>query len=89
MPLATVERLEDADIVVVAMIDGERVTQGLRMPLAGTPCETVRERLFVYYRDTSPLIGYYYAKGILHTVDGMGPIDEVTAAVARVIDALR
>lgn len=51
--------------------------------------ETVRERLFVYYRDTSPLIGYYYAKGILHTVDGMGPIDEVTAAVARVIDALR
>ena len=55
----------------------------------GHGAETVRERLFVYYRDTSPLIGYYYAKGILHTVDGMGPIDEVTAAVARVIDALR
>jgi adenylate kinase len=48
--------------------------------------ETVRERLFVYYRDTSPLIGYYYAKGILHTVDGMAPIEEVTAAIAAVLD---
>lgn len=44
--------------------------------------ETVRERLFVYYRDTSPLIGYYYAKGSLRTVDGMAPIEEVTAAIA-------
>ena len=49
--------------------------------------ETVRERLFVYYRDTSPLVGYYYAKGILKTVDGMAPIDEVTAAIAGIIDA--
>ena len=30
-----------------------------------------------YYRETSPLIGYYFAKGKLHTVDGMAPIDEV------------
>jgi adenylate kinase len=49
--------------------------------------ETVRERLLVYYRDTSPLIGYYYAKEILHTVDGMAPIEEVTAAIAGIIDA--
>ena len=48
---------------------------------------TVRERLFVYYRDTSPLIGYYYAKETLHTVDGMAPIAEVTAAIAGIIDA--
>jgi adenylate kinase len=49
--------------------------------------ETVRERLLVYYRETSPLIGYYYAKGILKTVDGMAPIDQVTAAIAGIIDA--
>jgi adenylate kinase len=49
--------------------------------------ETVRERLLVYYRDTSPLIGYYYAKGNLRTVDGMAPIEEVTAAIAGIIDA--
>jgi adenylate kinase len=49
--------------------------------------ETVRDRLLVYYRETSPLIGYYYCKGNLHSVDGMAPIDEVTAAVGKVLDA--
>jgi adenylate kinase len=51
--------------------------------------DTVRERLLVYYRDTSPLIGYYFAKGNLHTVDGMGPIEDVAGAIARIIDAVR
>jgi adenylate kinase len=49
--------------------------------------DTVRERLFVYYRDTSPLIGYYYAKGNLRTVDGMAPIEQVSAAIAGIVDA--
>ena len=33
--------------------------------------ETVRDRLMVYYRETSPLIGYYYCKGNLESVNGM------------------
>ena len=41
----------------------------------------------VYYRETSPLIGYYYCKGNLRTVDGMAPIEEVSAAINRVLDA--
>ncbi len=51
--------------------------------------DTVRERLLVYYRDTSPLIGYYYAKGNLRSVDGMAPIEEVTDAIAAILDAKR
>ena len=39
--------------------------------------ETVTKRLMVYYRETSPLIGYYFCKGKLQSVDGMAPIDEV------------
>jgi adenylate kinase len=50
--------------------------------------ETVRDRLLVYYRDTSPLIGYYYCRGNLHAVDGMAPIDEVAAAIAGVVDGI-
>jgi adenylate kinase len=50
--------------------------------------ETVRERLTVYYRDTSPLIGYYYCKGNLHTLDGMAPIEEVARAIDGVLEAL-
>ena len=42
---------------------------------------TVQERLMVYYRDTSPLIGYYFAKGKLKRVDGMAPIAEITRAI--------
>jgi adenylate kinase len=42
---------------------------------------TVQNRLMVYYRDTSPLIGYYYAKGNLKTVDGMAPIGDITHAI--------
>ena len=37
----------------------------------------------VYYRETSPLIGYYYCKGNLRAVDGMAPIDEVAAGHRR------
>jgi adenylate kinase len=51
--------------------------------------ETVRDRLMVYYRDTSPLIGYYYAKGNLHTVDGMAGIGEVAQAIDRLLDGLK
>ena len=42
--------------------------------------ETVSTRLQDYYKKTSPLIGYYHAKGLLKSVDGMADIDDVTAA---------
>jgi adenylate kinase len=47
--------------------------------------ETVSKRLMVYYRETSPLTGYYFCKGTLRTVDGMGPIDEVGRAIDAAI----
>jgi adenylate kinase len=47
--------------------------------------ETVRARLLVYYRETSPLIGYYYCKGKLRTVDGMAPIEAVAAAIGGIL----
>ena len=43
--------------------------------------ESLRNRLMEYYKKTSPLIGYYYAKGQLTTVDGLGEIDEVSGAI--------
>ncbi|WP_337269840.1 adenylate kinase [Oryzifoliimicrobium ureilyticus] len=50
--------------------------------------ETVVTRLSAYYRETSPLIGYYYAKGKLKTVDGMADIDKVSAEVDRILAGL-
>ena len=43
--------------------------------------ETVNTRLMAYYRDTSPLIGYYFCKGTLRSVDGMAAIGEVGRAI--------
>jgi adenylate kinase len=47
--------------------------------------ETVTTRMMAYYRETSPLIGYYFCKGILHVVDGMAPIGEVASAIDEVV----
>ncbi|WP_134680225.1 adenylate kinase [Paracoccus ravus] len=48
--------------------------------------ESLKTRLMEYYKKTSPLIGYYYAKGNLHPVDGLAEIDAVAGAVAAVLD---
>jgi adenylate kinase len=47
--------------------------------------DTVATRLQVYYKETSPLLGYYYAKGLLKSVDGMADIDDVTAAIEAIL----
>ena len=44
--------------------------------------EALRTRLMAYYKDTSPLIGYYYAKNKLKRIDGLGEIDEVAARIS-------
>lgn len=48
--------------------------------------EALRQRMLAYYRDTSPLIGYYYAKGLLAPVDGLAEIETVAAEIARALD---
>ncbi|MBZ9654942.1 adenylate kinase [Phyllobacterium lublinensis] len=50
--------------------------------------ETVRTRLEAYYKQTSPLIGYYYAKGKLKKVDGMADMEDVTAAIEKILSDL-
>ncbi|MBT8456746.1 MAG: adenylate kinase [Rhodobacteraceae bacterium] len=47
--------------------------------------ESLRTRLMEYYKKTSPLIGYYYAKGQLRSVDGLGEIDAVAGEIAGVL----
>jgi adenylate kinase len=48
--------------------------------------ESLRVRLLAYYKQTSPLIGYYHAKGLLAGVDGLGEIDAVQAEIATLLD---
>ena len=51
--------------------------------------DTVNKRLMVYYRETSPLIGYYFCKGNLRSVDGMAPIAEVAKEIDKVLAEIK
>ncbi|WP_170593567.1 adenylate kinase [Ruegeria arenilitoris] len=47
--------------------------------------ESLRTRLMEYYKKTSPLIGYYYAKGDLRPVNGLADIKEVRASIEALL----
>ncbi|MCL4147191.1 UNVERIFIED_CONTAM: hypothetical protein GTU68_019888 [Idotea baltica] len=49
--------------------------------------ESLKTRLMAYYKQTSPLIGYYYAKGDLSGVNGLGAMEEVATEIATILDA--
>ncbi|HJA93687.1 MAG TPA: adenylate kinase [Candidatus Eisenbergiella merdipullorum] len=47
--------------------------------------ETVQNRLKVYHEQTQPLIDFYEKKGVLRSVDGTLPMEEVFAAITRIL----
>ena len=47
--------------------------------------ESLRTRLMAYYKQTSPLVGYYHAKGDLVSVDGLGSMEDVAASIAKAL----
>ncbi|MBN9010958.1 MAG: adenylate kinase, partial [Rhizobiales bacterium] len=44
---------------------------------------TLAKRLSVYRTQTAPVAEYYRGKGRLRTVNGMGTVDEVSAAIEK------
>lgn len=47
----------------------------------------IAQRMDVYIRQTSPLLGYYEKQGLLHSVDAMGSPDEVFSQIKNGLDA--
>ena len=47
--------------------------------------QTVKNRLNVYHEQTQPLIDFYTEKGVLKTVDGTVPMEEVFAAITAIL----
>lgn len=57
---------------------------------ADDKAETVGQRLQAYHAQTAPLISYYDGKGVLQSVDAMGNIHNIAAALAQIVrDATR
>lgn len=49
--------------------------------------DVIRKRLEVYQTNTAPLIDYYRGKGVLSTIDGDRPIDDVWTEVQGIVEA--
>ncbi len=100
--LAQVEELDgmikftghELDAVVVLTVDPEELVQRLlqRAETDGRSDDTedvVRRRQEVYAEQTEPLIEVYRERGLLHEIDGMGEVDEVTRRIFAALDDVR
>ena len=76
---ALIERLESR--VAETKARGEEVREDDNV-------ETFKKRLDVYREQTAPLIPFYEDRGKLQVVDGMGSIDEVSAAIDAILDKI-
>ncbi len=86
----------ELDAVIELVVDdkalvGRIVKRAEEAAAAGQPVRkddnpaVFEERLREYYKKTAPLIGYYYAKGMLKGVDGMDDIDGVTRQIESLL----
>lgn len=79
---AAVELVADVEIVV------DRLRQrALEQGRSDDSEEVVRHRLGVYAEQTAPLIEVFKQRGLLVTVDGIGPIDEITDRIVARLSA--
>jgi adenylate kinase len=74
------------DAVLLSRVEA-RIKAGGVLRSDDTP-ETLAHRLGVYYKNTAPLIDFYRGQGKLKTVDGMAPVEAVTAQIAAILDGV-
>ncbi len=87
-------RNKEIDLVIELKVDDKvlidrvktRIAQSGGVARADDNPETLQNRLNVYYQNTAPLLEFYKRADKLVTVDGMAPIEEVTKAIAEVIE---
>ncbi len=54
-------------------------------PRADDNAEALKKRLSVYNEQTKPILPYYEGKKILQKVDGMAPVNDVTAQIGKLL----
>lgn len=85
---AVIEMQVDDDVLVGRIVGRAEEARKAGKPVrADDNEESLKIRLMEYYKKTSPLIGYYWAKGDLKSVNGLGTIAEVQGEIAEVLGA--
>jgi adenylate kinase len=99
--LAQVQELDDMiaatghqlDAVVVITADQDELVARLlqRATVEGRADDTedvIRRRQEIYLAETEPLISVYRERSLVHEIDGMGDIEQVTKRIFEALDAV-
>jgi adenylate kinase len=82
------ERGQELDAVLFFEVPDEvLVERVLKRNRADDTDTVIRQRLRVYAAETSPLVDHYASRGLLRRVDGNQPIEAVTPALLRALEA--
>ena len=81
------------DAVVCLTVDQDEIVARLlqRAQVEGRADDTedvIRRRQEVYLEQTDPLIEVYRARGIVHEIDGLGEVSDVTARIFEALDVI-
>ncbi|GAA4741748.1 adenylate kinase [Nocardioides endophyticus] len=81
------------DAVVCLTVDQDEIVARLlqRAQVEGRADDTedvIRRRQEVYLEQTDPLIEVYRARGIVHEIDGLGEVADVTARIFEALDVI-
>ena len=91
LKLDAVIELKVDEGILLARIErraADTIARGEKVRADDNP-EVLKGRLSAYREQTAPLAAYYAGKGQLKTVDGIAPIDEVTAAINRILSTVK
>lgn len=81
------------DAVVCLTVDQDEIVERLlqRAQVEGRADDTedvIRRRQEIYVEQTAPLIEVYKERGIVHEIDGMGAVEDVTKRVFEALDVV-
>jgi adenylate kinase len=85
---AAIELRVDAEKLVARILRRAEEAKAAGQPVRkDDDPEVFKTRLAAYFRDTAAVTPYYRARGVLHGVDGMAPVGEVSASIDEILEA--
>ncbi len=78
-------KIDDAVLLTRIEKRAKEAFEAGHKPRADDNAEALKTRLWAYYKETSPLIGYYFRSGNLLSLDAMAPVATVTAEIEKAL----